>query len=136
MFDLIKFIQPAYLFDLRPYTTTQTIKVMVIFFAILIVIGIGDKIYKETRSMEKFQAKFLDKIVSYLISLGIIGLLLTWLRYERVQILSARFWLIVWLIIAICWLYPIIKYRIKVVPEATKRSEEKKQMQKYLPNKK
>lgn len=136
MFDLIKFLQPAYLFDLRPFTTPQTIKTMIIFFGVLALIGIGVKIYKETRDLEKFQANFLDKVISYLITLGLLGIGLTWLRYERVQILSARFWLMAWLIIAAAWLYPIVKYRLKVVPEARKRSDEKKLMQKYLPNKK
>ena len=136
MFDVIKFFQPTYLFDLRPFTTDSTIKIMVIFFSIFILIAIGIKIYKKTRNLEKFQNNLLDKIYYFFITLGGIGLGLTWLRYERVQILSARFWLIIWLAILIIWLYPILKYQFKVVPEAKKNSEEKKLFKKYLPGKK
>lgn len=137
MFDLIKFFQPGYLFDFRPFTTARTIQIMIVFFAVLVLIGIAIKIYKATKKdLEKFQSKLLEKIITFFLTLGAIGLGLTWLRYERVLILSARFWLIVWLIIMIVWLYPILKYRFKVVPEAKKHSEEKKLFQKYLPNKK
>lgn len=136
MFDPIKFFQPAYLFELRPFTSPSTIKMMMIFFALLVIIGIGVKIYQSTRQLEKFQTKLLEKLISFFIVLGVLGILLTWLRYERVQILSARFWLIAWLITLAIWLYPIIKYWTKVVPEAKKRHEEKKMFQKYLPKKK
>lgn len=136
MFDVIKFFKPAYLFDLRPYTTPGTIKSMLIFFAIMIAIGLAAKIFQTAKKLEKFQSKMLEKIISFFIVLGAVGLGLAWLRYERVQILSGRFWLVVWLIIAALWLYPILKYWIKIAPEAKKRSEEKKLFTKYLPGKK
>ncbi len=136
MFDLIKFLQPAYLFELRPFTTWNTIESIMVFFGLIVLAGIIIKIYKEIKKGEKFQAKLLEKIISLCIVMGVLGILLTWLRYERVQILSARFWLIVWLIVTLIWLYPIVKYYLKVVPEAKKRSEEKKLYSKYLPKKK
>jgi len=136
MFDLIKFIQPAYLFDFRPYTSLQTIKTMMIFFGLITVSGIIVKIFQRSGKLEKFQQKLLEKKASLLITMGLLGILLTWTRYERVQILSARFWLIIWLIVLIIWLCSIIKYRLKVVPIAKKRSEENKLVKKYLPGKK
>ncbi|MFA5020837.1 MAG: hypothetical protein WC517_02130 [Patescibacteria group bacterium] len=136
MIDLIKFFQPAYLFDVRPYTTGGTIRTMVIFFAIFLIIGLGLKIFEKFRKLEKFQTKILSKSAALFITLGAIGLGLTWIRYERVQLLSSRYWLLVWLMILIVWLYPIVSYWLKTAPEAKKRNEEKKLFRKYLPNKK
>lgn len=136
MFDPLKFFRPEYLFELRPFTAPGTIKAMMVFFALLVVIGIALKLYKETQRLEKYRGSLLEKLSSFFISLGVIGIGLSWLRYERVQILSARFWLIGWLILAGCWLYPIIKYWLKIVPQARKRSEEHKLYNKYLPGKK
>jgi len=135
MFDPIKFFQPAYLFDLRPFTSGRTIEIMMIFFGILILLGLGVKIFQTIKKSEKFQDKLYSKIVSLLVAMGILGIGLAWIRYERVQILSARFWLVVWAIIFVAWLYPIVKYCIKVMPQAKKSSEEKKLLQKYLPKK-
>lgn len=135
MFDIVKFLKPAYLFEYRPFTTNSTIKIMAIFFAVFIVIAIAVKILERVKKLEKYQNKILEKLCSFFSGLGIIGLLITWARYERVLIFSSRYWLLVWLAILIVWLYPIIKYWIKVMPEAKKQSEQKKAFQKYLPKK-
>jgi hypothetical protein len=136
MFSLLGYFKPAYLLELRPYTQSQTIKAMLIFFAILIVIGIGLKIYKETQKLEKFQTKLLERYFSLFTTMGIIGIVIVWLRFERVNLLAARFWLLVWAVIVLAWIYPILKYQFKIAPVAQKRAEEKKLFQKYLPKKK
>lgn len=136
MFSPFKFFQPAYLFELRPYTYPQTIKAMLIFFGLMIVVGVGLKIYKETKKLEKFQNKLLERYFSLLTTMGIIGVLIVWLRFERVNLLASRFWLLIWVIILLIWLYPILKYQLVVAPVAQKRAIEKKLFQKYLPKKK
>ncbi len=136
MFSPINFFQPAYLFELRPYTYPQTIKAMLIFFGLLIVVGVGLKIYKETQKLEKFQTKLLERYFSLLTTMGIIGILIVWLRFERVTLLAGRFWLVLWVILFAVWIYPILKYQLKVAPAAQKRANEKKLFQKYLPKKK
>jgi magnesium-transporting ATPase (P-type) len=136
MLNPLQLINPTYLFELRPYTQTANLKYAIFFFALLIIIGIAIKIYKEVRPLEKFQAKLLEKYFYLLTVMGAIGVAMVWLRYERVQILSARFWAIVWLVAVLIWLYPITKYHLKVVPQAKKQAEEKKLFQKYLPRKK
>lgn len=135
MFDIVKFFQPAYLFEYRPFTTNSTIKIMAIFFIAFIIFGIALKIYQRTKKLEKYQEKLLEKFISFFSVLGFLGLIITWTRYERVLLFSSRYWLIVWLITLLIWLYPIIKYWVKVVPEARKHTEEKKLFQKYLPKK-
>jgi len=135
MYDIIKFLKPAYLFEYRPYTTDGTIKIMAIFFAMFLVAAVIIKIVQQVKKLEKYQDKMLEKLISFFTGLGVIGLLITWTRYERVLVFSSRYWLLVWLAAAIIWLYPIMKYWIKIMPEAKKRSEEKKAFQKYLPKK-
>lgn len=134
--NLLRLINPTYLFELRPYSQPANLKYGAVFFALMIIIGIIIKIYKEIKAQEKFQAKLLERYFSLLTTMGILGIALVGFRYERVQILSARFWVIVWLLALIIWLYPILKYQIKVAPQAKKQAEERKQLQKYLPKKK
>lgn len=135
MFDIVKFLKPAYLFEYRPFTTNSTIKIMAIFFAVFLAMAIILKIIQWVKKLEKYQDKMLEKLISFFTGLGIIGLIITWTRYERVLVFSSRYWLLVWLAVAIIWLYPIMKYWIKIMPEAKKHSEEKKAFQKYLPKK-
>ena len=125
----------TYLFELRPYTSDNRIKIMLAVFALIIIAGLIVKIYQATKKLEKFQAKLLKKYFSLLTTMGFWGLVMAVLRYERVPLLAARFWMIIWLAVLIVWLYPIIKYQWQVVPAAKKQAEEKKLFQKYLPKK-
>jgi beta-lactamase regulating signal transducer with metallopeptidase domain len=68
--------------------------------------------------------------------MGLWGLIITFTRFEYVNFFGARFWQIIWLIVFIAGIYPIIKYQIKVVPEAKKRANERRAFTKYLPKKK
>lgn len=135
MYSPLKFFNPPYLFELRPYTYPNTLKLMLAFFVLMIVIGLGLKIWQKIKKLEKYQTKLLQKYFSFLVVLGALGVLLTWLRYERVHILAGRFWLALWLLIATIWLYKIVHYQIKVVPQAQKQAEQRKMFQKYLPKK-
>lgn len=135
MFSPLKFFNPPYLFELRPYTYPSTIKLMLIFFVLMVVIGLALKVWQKIKKLEKYQAKLLQKYFSFLVLMGFWGILLTWLRYERVYIFSSRLWLIVWLLVVGLWLYTIIKYQFKVVPQAQKQAENRKLFQKYLPKK-
>jgi hypothetical protein len=136
MFSPMKFFTPAYLFELRPYTYLSTIKFLAIFFAVLVVVAIGLKIFNKVKKLEKFQIKLIDKYYLLFLVSGLLGLLITWLKYERVHILSARFWLAAWLIMVIIWLGKIAYYQFKIVPQARQQMENKKAFQKYLPGKK
>jgi len=130
MFDFIKFFTPSYLFDLRPYIYPQTAIYLAAFFATLIVIALAIKIIL-AKNQEKFMAKLGNKYFFLLLTMGALGLALVWLRYEYVQILAARFWLVIWLIAFIWWLAAILKYQVKTWPKARQQSETRKLSQKY-----
>jgi hypothetical protein len=135
-FSPAKFFNPAYLFDLHPYTYPSTINLMIGFFGLMLVAGVAIKLYRRFKSETKTEKKLLDKYTSFLISLGLIGLAMTWFRYERINLLAGRFWLIIWLAVAGFWLYRILNYQLKVIPKIKKDAENRQLLQKYLPKKK
>ncbi len=135
MFSPLKFFNPPYLFDLKPYTYPQTINIMIGFFSLLVVIAIIIKVYQSFKKLPKSEIKLFNSYFSFLMTLGFLGLVLTWFRYERISLLAGRFWLIVWLIIGGFWLYKILKYQFKTLPEIRLLAENKKLLQKYLPKK-
>jgi len=136
MFNISKFFQPAYLFDLRPGIDPLTLQLILIIFIAMLIVAIVCKIVMLRKQWQGYQLKLGQKYFFFLISLGIAGLMIAFFRYERTPLLSARFWLPIWLIWAIVWLALILKYQLKVVPEAKKRLENKQLFQKYLPKKK
>lgn len=135
-FSPVKFFNLTYLFDLRPYTYPSTINLMIGFFGLMVVLGIALNLYRRFKSETKTEKKLLDKYTSLFFSLGLIGLAMTWFRYERINLLSGRFWLVIWLAVAGIWLYRIVNYQFKVIPKIRKDAENRQLLQKYLPRKK
>jgi uncharacterized membrane protein YedE/YeeE len=129
MFDLAKFFTLSYLFELRPDIAPQTLKYLAAFFIILIIAGLIIKIIMAKK--ERFLVKLGNKYFLLLLTMGTLGLVLTWLRYEQAQILSARFWLLAWLIAFFYWLAMVIKYQLKVAPKSRQQAEARKLSQKY-----
>lgn len=136
MFNPIRFFDPARLFEMRPYTYPQTIKIMLAFFLVLAIIAVGLKIWEIYKKPNGYLKKLGDKYISFLGWMSGFGLIMVLARNERAPLISARFWLVVWLVIAAWWLCRIIRYQVKTVPEAKKQIEQKKQFMKYLPKKK
>lgn len=136
MIKLINFFNPTRLLEIRPYTQPQTIKIMFGFFLFLGIIAIIIKLWEFYQKPTGYLKKLVNKYINFFGWLSFLGLFIVLARHERAPFISARFWLIIWIIIAIWWLYKIIKYQIKIVPEAQKQIEQKKQLQKYLFKKK
>lgn len=135
MFSPIKFFNPTYLFELRPYTYPSTIRLMLIFFVIMLIVGIALKLIQKFKPLQKYQEKAIKKYASWLLFMSSWGLLLTWFKYERIQVLAARFWLVIWLVITIGWLVKIYFYQNKTLAQAKKQAENRQLLKKYLPKK-
>lgn len=133
--DIIKFFTPAYFFNLRPAIALNTVYFLLIIFGALIVLAIAVKIIQKTKKRKPFSVRLLNKYFSWLITMGIIGEAMVWLRYERAPILSARFWLAIWLLGFILWLIYILEYQFRVVPQAKKQLAQKQIFNRYLPRK-
>lgn len=54
-------------------------------------------------------------------------------RQEAVPALGARFWFLILAVVDLIWLFYIIKYAVKKMPQEKKERAEKKQFSKYLP---
>lgn len=134
--EFFKSINYASFFELRPFTPTATLKWYAGIFGLFILIGLCIKVYQYVIKTDKFWDKLLQKYFSFFAIIGSIGGALVWLRYERVQLFAARYVLIAWIIAGAYWLYTIIMYQIKILPQAKKQAEEKKLLQKYLPKRK
>lgn len=135
-FDIAKFFDLSRLFHLRPSTGIGTIYFLLIFFGLIVLAGLIVLVVQKVRVREKYEIKVLSRYVSLLITMGAVGLLWTGFRYEKIFVLSARFWSVVWIIGFGVWFYFILKYQLRVVPMARKQAEERKMFNKYLPKKK
>lgn len=135
--DLISFFKPGRLFDLQPGNLSHGMLIFLsVVFSILVVAGVAVKIYRQLAKKDNCTNKLLNKYFGLLLTMGILGLVWVWFRDERVNFLSARFWLVIWLAGLIIWLAMIIKFQTKTIPEIRRNIEKKKELARYLPKKK
>lgn len=137
MLSISQLLSLNYWFELRPYTQFSTIILMAVIFALMLLAGISAKVWLSyDKKLPKFKIKLLARYYSLFTLMGLWGLLITWTRFEYVNLLGSRFWEIIWLIVFVIALYPIVRYQVKVVPEAKKQAAERQAFTKYLPKKK
>jgi len=70
------------------------------------------------------------------IGMGLFGLVWFFFRQQAAPLLAWRFWLIVWVVGLVYWLYRVIRYHVKRLPEIRLEKEQRVKFAKYLPQRK
>ena len=108
--------------------------VVLIFFLGLILAGIV-LFFLKSYNQDKANKVILSKLGNFGVSMGLLGLMWLFFRQQRVSFLAWRFWLLLWLLIAVWWATKILKYALKRLPQIKQEKEAKARLDKYLPNK-
>lgn len=82
--------------------------------------------------LHKAQRRVLYKIENLLLTMGLLGLLWTFFRFELVPYFSARYWLVLWLVGFVVWSYLIFHYARYQVPAVVTRDEMRKAQKRYF----
>lgn len=82
--------------------------------------------------LHKAQQKVLYRVETLCLTLGVSGLMWVFLRYELVPFFSARFWLIVWLVVLVLWGYFIFHYARYQVQDIVRSDRERAARHKYF----
>ncbi|MDO8669626.1 MAG: hypothetical protein Q7K65_05010 [Candidatus Buchananbacteria bacterium] len=135
-FDFSRFFNSSRFFDFQPAISLDTVYFLLELFGVLLILAAVVKAIQKFSQRDSFYKTLLQKYFIMLTTMSVIGFFLTWFRYERAYLLSARFWLLVWLIGTVVWLAFILKYQIKVMPQAREKLQKTREFNKYLPKKK
>jgi nitrate reductase gamma subunit len=105
-------------------------------FALMAAVGLALLVWQRKSKSDKLGRRVFGRIASLLITMGLIGLLLRGLDYERVYLLSMRAFYLVWLIAAGLWGWSIYIYATKTIPAIRAKQAERESFEKWLPKKK
>lgn len=126
------FLTLNFWFDLRPSAfMAASLKILLGFILLLIVLAIIAAIGKK-RWVKSLYSTFWSSLYNFFLTNAVIGLILTFFNYEMVPFLSARFWLLLWVICMAVWLVYIYKIIIKI-PQKKVLLEKERQFKKYIP---
>jgi hypothetical protein len=131
-----QFLDLHYLFNKYPpvgFSNSLRITLWMVFILLIIIaILAGRKSQKLSGAPKKAWRKL--QIWGWIS--GPVGLLLIICRELGAIYITARFWLLLWLLITIIWLIFIILYRLRKVPSQEKLKKEQAEFSKWLPRKK
>ncbi|MFA5076281.1 MAG: hypothetical protein WC480_02580 [Patescibacteria group bacterium] len=111
-------------------------KLLVVIFAICLVGAIIFWLLGRISKKDRIYIKLFKKIQSFLITLGLVGFVILFFFFEEAPYLSSRFWLLIWLVIAVFWLIKIIKFTVVDLPRRLTEQKKIESFKQYLPKKK
>ncbi|MBU1032885.1 MAG: hypothetical protein ABII13_01520 [Patescibacteria group bacterium] len=130
-------LRPSYWFDPTPIAFSPVVQnVFLIVFGTFLFVGIFVRLVALKRGWEKMTKRFLVRISGSLMVLGVFGLVLYILDLQRVSVLSARVFYILWLAALAWYIYRIVKFAWVDIPAVQKKKEERERIEKWLPKKK
>ena len=138
MINFAKLTELHFWFQIRPLPMSKGFTIaFTVFFLLMITAKAGLRIYtsRMKRVLTKADKKLFDLIQSMLVTMGFLGILWTFCAYEGIPILSARFWLILWLAGLLVWVYFIMRYYVLEYTDFKIKRAERERLEKYLPKK-
>lgn len=125
----------SYLFNVNPGSNFQYYGLFMFKFGAFLLISII-LIIISFRTANLIYKKLYSKIYTFLLTIGAIGFLLLFFRYESVSLLSGRFLLIVLFTVSIIWAIVIAYYGFKKFPSELSNYNDYLRKEKYFPKQK
>ena len=122
------------LFNTAPQPLTRRFSVfLLILFGLFIIVAIAIKAYEKSKKPDLLDKKSLNKFFNLFLTMGLMGLIYTFIAYEGVPYLSIKILLVVWAVIAAVWLWSCARFFLKTTPKLKREINERKNLKKYMP---
>jgi len=110
---------------------------LTIFFGALVLIGIVATVLSllEKRFRKPWRT-FFSKLAIWGWVMGLLGLSLLFFSVQRIWLISARGFYLIWFALAAYWLYGLLKYLVKDIPRLISEQSVRMEAGKYLPKRK
>jgi len=131
--DLTKLFRADYIFELNPVATGLYLYFSII-FGILILLAVV--FFFVSRRKNKIYHTLQRRAFIFFTAIGIIGLLLTFFRFEQISYLGSRLMFLVLMVVFVLWGGWIGFYIFFVLPKEKQKNFKKQKFIKYLPRQK
>lgn len=110
----------------------STLWILVGGFLLLIVVGLILQVLVKS-NQDKINKIILRRFSAFGMLMGLWGMAWMFFRQEKVTFLAWRFWLLLWLLVAVYWLTRILEYVVKRAPVIRQERQARERKAKYLP---
>lgn len=128
------FFQPSYWFTMSVPEVGGLLGTLVfVVFVATFVLGLVGRIVVDRKTTDRYKREIGGRVSNLLVTMGILGAVLFFFSFERIQLFGARFWYPTWLLATLVWAWFIVRYLRRDVPAKRAREESLKAQGKYLP---
>lgn len=132
--DLKKFLDTNYIFEKTPPPISDYLYLAIV-FAVFIALGIFFWIWYNRKTAFSIWREFRFRLFNLFFYPGLVGLVLVFSRWQGIPYIGSRFFMLIELVIFIIWGFSTIYFRFVIIPKEIKEFEQRKQFEKYLPQK-
>lgn len=129
-------IKPSYWFTHQHPVPDTWVYGLTILFGGILLIGLVASVLSNLKRFKKPYRNVFFQLAVWGWTMSILGFSLLFFSVERVWLISARAFYLVWFAIAVYWITFPIKYLRKDVPRLLERAKEMATKDKYLPRRK
>lgn len=123
-------LSPSFWLNSRPGNMSGIAQIYLMFFVgVFFLFCIISAFLKRNRGL---YYKIWLRLYNFFLANTIIGIVVGFVMYENLPILSARAWFLIWGLSAIVWLFFIIR-EISRIPKIKEAKEKEKEFKKYIP---
>ncbi len=128
---------PSYFFTLRAAEVGGVFgNILFAIFILLFVLGIVARIVASNNRQDRYMRQFGQRVGGYLITMGILGIVLYFFSFERIRLFGSRFLYVCWLVGLIVWGFFLVRFAHKTIPQKREQDRERAEKRKYLPSQK
>ena len=119
-------------FQLIPIVDSLTLRILFIAGIVLLILGGIMRIVSRKRFEDKFSREIAFRIASVPVVMGLLLVLYWFLAFEQIPLLSARFWMVLWVVFTIFWAWRIFRYAKRTVSSEKARINQMASQRKYF----
>mgnify|MGYP001607231297 FL=1 len=119
-------------FELVPIVDALTLRALFIAGILLLLVGGIIRMVSKKRSEDRFAREIVLRAASVLVVMGLLLVLYWFFAFEQIPLLSARFWILIWIIVLLFWVWRVIRFARKTVPAERARLNQTAEQRKYF----
>ncbi|MBI5229837.1 MAG: hypothetical protein HY981_00865 [Candidatus Magasanikbacteria bacterium] len=133
MYSISNILTYSYWFTNVPEMGAPALWGQAVFYALLVIGNFAIEYWILMKKPDRFLARVLRKVKTLALTMGIIGFVFLFFRYEYIPLFSRRFMYIVWILMTGAWAgFLVLEFR--KIPQRRKDAEEVDRIKRYLPH--
>lgn len=133
MYSISNLIKYSYWFSNVPEMRAPALWGQAFFYAILVAGSFGIEYWIIVKKSDRFLARVLRKFKNLALTMGIIGFVFLFFRYEYIPVFSRRFMYIIWILMFGIWAGFLVS-EFRKIPKRRQYAEEVDRIKRYLPH--